>query len=404
MDPATDQQQRQKRVRLSTGSDTDTAVEKPFKGTSPLTKAKFTANIAIASLPPAIQPLAKHFSAEFLKLRTELGRLLSNKKRLAIEEYIPISARVQFTIGVSDRVKENAAAEFDSMMKRQKLTLEIFQMDLKEYISESVDLEIKVLRSEIGKLFARAVGALSAGTLMGVLNNDTQARTLVLYTIESHHETLFRWTETSMETFFETLKTATTDANPVHVPGTLNLEDVAVVQPHYQPFHAALEGIFGMPWDDYEKALLENKRHAMVTEFVGLHLKEAATLDAAMDLENEQLTQAVVEDIINARVAKETRELKGDLNRLTQQVKRSGKTQSQKTAKQFDSSKNKSRGGDRASAPSTNKKGQKQSVNNAQKADAADNASTDGRRTKKNKPFNKNKNNSNGNSRRKKQD
>jgi hypothetical protein len=403
MDPASDQQQQGvKRVRFA-GSNKDTATQQPSKGPSPIAMAKFTANILIATLPLAIQPLATHFSSKFIEFRTELARLLSTKLRLADEDFTPISARIKFELGVSDRVKENAAAEFDSLVQRNELSLAAFREELKGQISESLDLEIKVMRAEISKLFCSAVGMVSVALGLHRHLTPLQARTLALHTIERNHEKLFKWTESTPDSFGETFKTATEDVLPAHVFGTLNPEDISAVESHSPSLLTTLDGIFAKPWDDYIKATEENERQLLLKQFVDMQMKETATSNAAMDLEDEELTQGAVKDLIAAQVAKSTRSIQGKLDRLTKQLQ-SEKTRAKKantpkaTETPSTSLKNQPRGANRASASSTNQKGPKQARTNAQKAAAAGNASTTGKKSKTNRRTNKNRNNSQRNS------
>jgi hypothetical protein len=403
MDPATDQQQQGvKRVRF-TGSNKDTAAKQPSKGPSPIAVAKLTANILIVSLPPVIQPLAIHFSSKFIEFRTELVRLHSTKLRLADEDFTPISARIKFELGVSDRVKENAAAEFGSLVQRNELSLAAFRDELKSQISEALELEIKVMRAEISTSFCSAVGMVSIA--LGLHRNltTTQVRTLALHTIERNHEQLFKWTESTPESFGKTFKTATEDVLPAHVFGTLDKEDITAVQSHSASLLTTLEGIFVRPWDDYMKATQENERQLLLKQFVDMQLKETATSNAAMDLEDEELTQVAVKDLIAAQVTKSTRSIQGKLDRLTKQLQsektRANKANTPRTTETPSTSlKNQPRGANRVSASSPNQKGSKQARTNAQKAAAAGNASTNGRRTKTSMRANKNRTNSQRNS------
>jgi hypothetical protein len=138
----------------------------------------------------------------------------------------------------SDRVKENAAAEFDSLVQRNELSLAAFRDELKSQISEALDLEIKVMRAEIlSKSFCSAVGMVSIALGLHRHLNLTQARTLALHTIERNHEQLFKWTESTPESFGKTFKTATDDLLPAHVFGTLDKEDhCGTVTLHISPY------------------------------------------------------------------------------------------------------------------------------------------------------------------------
>jgi hypothetical protein len=93
-----------------------------------------------------------------------------------------------------------------------------------------------------------------------------------------------------------------------------------------------------------------------------MQLKETATSNAAMDLEDEELTQVAVKDLIAAQVTKSTRSLQGKLDRLTKQLQ-SEKTRANKantpraTETPSTSLKNQPQDANRASASSPNQKG-----------------------------------------------
>jgi hypothetical protein len=83
-----------KRTRFAPGTLTG-----PMNKPTPYAKAKFTANVTLASLPLSIKSLAEHHVLVFLKLKTTLARLEKAKLKLADDSFTPHSARINFKLG-----------------------------------------------------------------------------------------------------------------------------------------------------------------------------------------------------------------------------------------------------------------------------------------------------------------
>jgi hypothetical protein len=107
-------------------------------------------------------------------------------------------------------------------------------------------------------------------------------------------------------------------------------------------------GIFAKPWDNYVAVLDDNKQQVLLKQFVDFQLRETGTSNAAMNLEDDNLTQAAVamdfeddnltqtsltlnleddnltqaavKDLIADAVAKATKPIQGRLDRITKQL------------------------------------------------------------------------------------
>jgi hypothetical protein len=361
-------------------------------GTSPMENAKASFTIILESLPPAIKQLAEHYSTKFLKLKVELARFESTKEKLADYDFIPTSARIKFKLGASERVKENADEALKALIQRIDLQVCVFQQDLKQNISESVDLEIKVTQAELVNTFCAAVGSLGiASTLAHPTIDKQHAKTLIFHTIENH-ESLLKHSGTTFDDFFSEFKTATNDSAAEYEPFTLDEDDTRPVKDLLIPFKSLLAALFVRSWDVYCNTVYSNKLLLETKEFVDFQLKETATMDAVMALDDNRITEDTVNNLVAAQVTKHTKQLQTKLDRLTNQL------QSGKTAK------NKEGGANEASAPTkknkkANEKKKKKGKSKSNKAAdppaaAAANGTKNGKKKKEEKNSKKKNNNS----------
>jgi hypothetical protein len=384
MDPASDQQQRQKRLRFSPSPGAVT--KEALKGKKPLDAAKLITSTMITTLQsPAIIRLAEFASKEFLTLRTELAQFSFTKRNLANQDLPPRSARFKFTLGATDRVKERSADDFDSLVEKNKMIMGLFHDDLKEHLSTLQDLEMKSLRVEIGEKFCISVNALAKAYAIHADLAESQAQILALHTVNTHSDVLFEWTEVTTASFKPAFKAAIHDITPVDEFGVYSPETIAGIEEHVDMFYYIINGIYAKPWRAHKAAEDEMKKQTKLNELVDLHFKETATSQTAMDFEDENLTQAAVKDLVADTVAKATRSMQRDIAHLKKQLaSEKAKTKPSPKAANSSSSKN-NRGAQNASAPSPKKKSLKKSRNDAQKADESDNASTAEKNTRNNR-------------------
>jgi hypothetical protein len=419
MDPATDRnQQREKRARTTDPPKVSFEPKLP-NGLRPIDAADRIATTVIKSLPLTIKPLAEYHFSVFLKHRMDLAQLYYTKMKLTNEDFTPRSARFKFILGTSDRVKEKAAEAFDSLVQKTNTALRDLTWDLKTHISATLDLDIKLLKEETRNEFCCAMMALAGSFAICKGLTKSQTQNLVFFTINLHHETLFKWTELTQETFLPTLKAAIRDITPDAQFGQLTEETAAEIREYEPRFSSILNNLFAKSWDAYLSTEAAMKLEAELKSFVETHMKEQKTSQTAMDLENDNLTQDAVKDLIADGVAKATRPMQRELESLKKllnaeraQNSRSTPNEDKKTKPSPNATKTKgsttpknSRGAKNASAPSPKKKGPlKQSRPNAQKAGAQDNASNGGKNSNKNNRNNANKNNTSNSSRRGKKD
>ena len=147
---------RSKRVRIAPEHATG-APEKP----TPYAKAKFAANVTIASLPLTIKSIAEHLSLSYLKSKSSLARLEKAKLRLADDSFIPHSARINFTVGTTARAREAFPDKFKLLQERVETENAVFISTCKDNIKRSLEIELKTLLQDTTAIFCKAVKTLA---------------------------------------------------------------------------------------------------------------------------------------------------------------------------------------------------------------------------------------------------
>jgi hypothetical protein len=268
------------------------------------------------------------------------------KSRFQSDDFIPTLARFKFALKGSDSVKENLSQEFDTPAERADTTLLVFQRDMKDCVEKTVDLEIKVTHNALFNTFCAAVGALGITFAMNFFGmnsptlNPRISWILVLHTIEAHHATILKHSRTEINNFFPAFKSATEDAEDVHVMGMLLDGDVAVVHPHMDTFEHLLEALLVRNWDEHLKVKEDQHRQIEIKKFVDFRMTVATAADVAMDLEDPNKREELTRDLISKQVSQSNKKLQNEINRLSAKL-------------QKEVSKNDSRGTPKSSALST---------------------------------------------------
>ena len=339
MDPATEANNNGKRAR------TADEVAQLSSTASPLEKAKFCANVALASLPATIKSLVQGFHSEFLALKNELSRLSATRERLSQDDYVPVSARIKFELTASPRVSELADAQFKALAERTASHLLFYQTEIKIELLKLNDIELILARDALNQLYCKAVGAI--GTAIAINHPDVavhHSKDLVALVFEHHHEVLLAHTtiKTPQE-FFDLLKIATVDPTPAHTFQSLDEDRNALVMPAAQTLRDLLDALFVRSWDTYLAAKEEQARQLTLKAFVDITLKERSTAPVAMELDQVTTDSPALAAFIADQVTKSTAKLRSQVSHL------------QKSKTPRTSSKNKPRGAHPSSARNTKK-------------------------------------------------
>jgi hypothetical protein len=376
MDAATEDNPNGKRQRTE-----DDAQLSP--NASPLEKAKFSATIALASLPATIKSLAMEYHSKFLALRIEIQRLSKTKERLSQADFIPTSARIKFELTASARVKEKANDEFKALAERTQGAVEFYQNSIKIELKKLVDLELKQAKDALRLHFCKSVAAL--GITISIHNPDVEmahSKDLIAFVFEHRHDVLLKHSEiTTPQEFFDLLKQATNDPAPAHTFPSITNERGYAVEPAADTLKILCEAMFVRSWDTYTQAREDQVRLLTLKEFVDTTLKETVTAPVAMALDDITTDSPQLAEFVSDQVTKSTAKLRGQVAQLQKQL--------------LNPTKNRTRGAKTSSAPRQNKNKKKDASKpkktpnspneGRQAADAAKGSSTVRQRPGKNK-------------------
>jgi hypothetical protein len=298
------------------------AQPKPLKRTSALQDARFVASVTLASLPTTIKTMAEPLSDTFLKLRTELYNLEQNKSRLAKEDFRPISTRFNFNLNATSRVLEQAKDKFETLTDNSQITLEICKNELKKDICSLIDLEIEVIRADIEKHFCVSVGSLAIACAIATpIIEIHHSEALISSVFDQHHQTLLVYSETAnVQTFFDTLKTATNYPGEAYQHNSLDGASVDAVSQVQDSFKDLIHTLFVRTWETYISRKDQDARDLVLREFVNLRMKQSATEPVAMDLDNITADSPALDALINSKVAERNSHLEKLVNKLSKQV------------------------------------------------------------------------------------
>jgi hypothetical protein len=280
---------------------------------SPSECTTFCATVALVSLPNNIKSLAKRLHLEVIALRCEIQCLSATKERLATPDFIPVSARIKFSLTASKRVLEHADAEFKTLQEHTKYAVTFYQSSIKQELLKLVTLELNLVTTALRRHFCTAVFAL--GGAIAINHPDLlmeKTRDLIIYVFELHHEDPLKHAEiATAQEFFDSFKEATVDPAPAHTSFCPNLEHgyYPIISAEVQ-FNTLLSALFVRSWDAYISAQDEQARALQLKEFTDTTMKTSATASVAMEVDQVTAGSPALADLVTSQVTKATEDLR----------------------------------------------------------------------------------------------
>jgi hypothetical protein len=199
----------------------------PATKTNDNNKAKFAAMLPLALLSATIKTLATGCFTKFIELCVLLCSLDATKSRLSQEDFVPHLACIKLKLNMSERLKEKAGVEYQALAAIQaKVSLAIFKNQAKNQIMRLINLEIKIIKSDIGIIFYHAIHNLIC-TLNTHHPTVDQANAIdhVSLMFEKHYNALLAFSEIdSVQAFFNLFKTANSIPTKAHEHETLSMD------------------------------------------------------------------------------------------------------------------------------------------------------------------------------------
>jgi hypothetical protein len=167
--------------------------------TTPSSAARDYLSTSLLSLPKSIRTIAQRHGTKFNKLLTQIQQRASTKATFADDDFIPRSAKLQFSLTASPKVMETP--EFKTLAENTTNLLSSFQKELKKMVLSTVELEMKDLKNEVDRLFCLAIYDLAVVCLVNNNPADLQppARKLTMLVIEKHHSELLQHTSMTIK-------------------------------------------------------------------------------------------------------------------------------------------------------------------------------------------------------------
>jgi hypothetical protein len=141
-----------KRVRLAT------------EPTPILRKSNYKPNTtsygADPTLPPAISNLAKYYSTNYMKNAKQIHAKLLVLKKFDDDTYIPKSARLNFNLGVSEKVSKSE--QFTNLVTTATTNKAAYESSQKTIIKQAAELEVNALVTNNKTLFCEALFKLTS--------------------------------------------------------------------------------------------------------------------------------------------------------------------------------------------------------------------------------------------------
>ena len=173
------------------GPDTSTA---PTLSNSPLQSAKLVVDLHLVSFPEAIKTLGLFFFNKYIKLLLEKHRHENNKLKLSEDEFIPTTLKSKFALGSSARVQEHASDRFASLSDEVVTTISTFNSDMRDALTKLANLELELLKAEIGELFCEGVSALITAFCVKRELHSMCIKHVIAHAFKHNHQKLFRCT------------------------------------------------------------------------------------------------------------------------------------------------------------------------------------------------------------------
>ena len=266
---------------------------------------KMSTHDVMMSLPQALRPLAQHYATKFKKLSHRKKELLNKKIKLTAREFIPNSLRVSFELGATDAVKEAHKELYDTACLECAVALDTYQTSIMNVMCEVLTLEIRVVNLEINEVFCDAITTMAKA--FAILNqlDVSKAPYLVFHTFDHYDAALLKYTSMSNDTFFEKYHLTNAISESRYISGSISEENAHPVRHLSFAFYTCLMSLLVCPIDVMHKQSEDLSVLGKLREFAQLKLKDTATKQTAMDLEDTtdgSLTKQTILDLIRTEV------------------------------------------------------------------------------------------------------
>ena len=283
---------------------------------------------AFVTLHYTISTLAKEACTRCVKLFNTERNQRDKLAKLRNDDYVPRSANFAFTLKTNRRVSEKDA--FKTLASAQETAIKVFQASIKANIVQVVNLEQLDTRDEIHAHFSLA--AFNFAKIILIESNPSDedpseaARVLALSTVHLH-PALLQYCHMERLDFYENYKSVNKCDKPTFDGSNIDATEIAAIEPYQATLFLVLSNIFVQPWKLICKLKEQQEKTKALEHFSKTLANGAATEACAMEIDKEtSVSAATLNDLITAKVSAETMALRKQIDKLSQQLKRSTAT------------------------------------------------------------------------------
>lgn len=361
---------------------------------SPMAIARQAIDSSVESLHPEIAIILSRLGLELLLIH---HKRFSKTRRVAEfdndEDYIPISARCNFTLKCSKLVEQDE--EYLNLVSDTAIVVKDFQKALRSKILETTKLEVKHLQKLAIDTFAKNLHvAVKAVSLLEPNFTEADVGKIVNTLIELYGPQLFSNLDITTDGFRATYRrvhslpslpapfltelpeiTLTGNSQPTNLPPRAQLE-------FFPKLWRIVESIFISPFNLYIATVSRNDESLKLKELKEEHFGKEKTESSAMEVDQEPPADPeLLKDLIAKGVDKATKKLTNEIAKLKTQLKNGQRDQAGASAKKSGKSQNQAAGNNNATGD-----GKKKNANGKQSTKKSS-------KSKKSKKSNKNNSN-----------
>ena len=317
-----------KRQRTDAGA----AIPSDTAATTPMGKAKATLKASVASLRPELATILTRLGNEYLLCLHRENSKTVQVTKLETTEYIPISARVKFSLRNSKLV--DGEEDYKALQAETTVLVENFQKNLKAKILAATKMEVTKMKAVTLDTFATNIrmcveSCLLCESTIHTVNVDKFIHTLLfLYekiydhigSTKAEFENAYKRIHTLAELPVPYVTELPTDNNNSNRQTTITLPPTWILD-QLPKIGRLISQIFIDPFQNYLDIEKRNQTSLSLKTLSNKFFYPEKNDKVDMEVDEEEAVEAkVMNDLIASKVAASTKKLSVEINKLRKQL------------------------------------------------------------------------------------
>ena len=294
-------------------------------GPSPSAIAREIVSASIESLPENIKSFILPLYTKHHRLKTQEAHQAATTARFAVEDFIPSSARIKFTLKGSERAMESEL--FRAQQEAVQEKVKSFQLELKTAMQATIQIETNMIQDKITANFLVVLNNLSS--LFFIERHPTTVADAVpshaisRYVLSQQNAALYEHLPLSADTVqAKYTDYAQDDVTTIIAPPANYLGTFQAINQRLTPI---LKSLFLDSWITLLKEQAERARTLALAKQIRRYTVGPATEDTAMVIDTQPTADPqLMKDLIKAEVARQTKKKMAQLDKVIQKNRRSG--------------------------------------------------------------------------------